>query len=62
MSLASLEIRVMNSTQQSIRRSRASLAKEMSEERISPIIFWTVAVGGGVESVPEIVGTGNGRM
>lgn len=42
-SLASEEIRVMNSTQHSINRSRASLAKERSLERISCMIFWTVA-------------------
>ena len=44
-SLASEEIRVMNSTQHSIRRSRASLAKVCPDEggRISLMIFWTVA-------------------
>lgn len=45
MSLASDEMRVMNSTQQSIRRSRASLAKARSLGRISEMIFWTVALG-----------------
>lgn len=45
MSLASEEISVMNSTQHSIKRSRASLAKVWPVEggRISVIIFWTVA-------------------
>jgi hypothetical protein len=44
-SFASDEIRVMNSTQHSIRRSRASLPKASPEEggRISVTIFWTVA-------------------
>lgn len=46
MSLASEEISVMNSTQHSMRRSRASLAKvrPVLEGRISVMIFWTVAV------------------
>lgn len=45
-SLASEEMRVINSTQHSIRRSRASLPKARPEEggRISVTIFWTVAV------------------
>lgn len=45
-SLASEEMRVMNSTQHSIRRSRASLAKATPADggRISVTIFWTVAV------------------
>jgi len=45
-SLASDDIRVMNSTQHSIRRSRASFVKPIPGEldRISPTIFWTVAV------------------
>ncbi|KAI5284755.1 hypothetical protein KEM55_000929 [Ascosphaera atra] len=52
MSFASDEIRVMNSTQHSISKSRASLVKVWPEEagRISVMIFWTVAVwreGGG---------------
>lgn len=44
-SFASLDIRVMNSTQHSIRRSRASLPKAMpfAGGRISVTIFWTVA-------------------
>ena len=47
-SLASEEIRVMNSTQHSIKRSRASLPKARPEDggRISETIFWTVAVDG----------------
>ena len=50
-SLASEEMRVMNSTQHSMRRSRASLAKMQPLEggRISETIFWTVA--GGVVSI-----------
>lgn len=46
MSLASEEMSVMNSTQHSMRRSRASLAKvrPVLEGRISVMIFWTVAV------------------
>ncbi len=48
-SFASDEMRVMNSTQQSMRRSRASLPKAMDDSesgvaRISVTIFWTVAV------------------
>ena len=45
MSLASDETRVINSTQHSINRSRASLEKETPVEdgRISLTIFWTVA-------------------
>lgn len=44
-SLASDDMRVMNSTQHSMRRSLASLAKATppSAGRISPTIFWTVA-------------------
>lgn len=45
MSFASDEMSVMNSTQQSIKRSRASLAKARSLGRISEMIFWTVALG-----------------
>ncbi len=46
MSLASEDMSVMNSTQHSIRRSRASLAnvRPVLEGRISVMIFWTVAV------------------
>ena len=49
-SFASEDMRVMNSTQQSMRRSRASLPNaidesESGEWRISVTIFWTVAVG-----------------
>ena len=60
MSLASEEMSVMNSTQQSMRRSRASRAKVMVDseggeeavvERISVIIFWTVAMRRGEERV-----------
>lgn len=44
-SFASDEIRVMNSTQHSIKRSRASLANATPADggRISDTIFWTVA-------------------
>jgi hypothetical protein len=51
MSFASDEMSVMNSTQQSISRSRASLLKLRSDvgERISEMIFWTVAGGEGGE-------------
>ena len=53
-SLASDEMRVMNSTQQSMRRSRASFAKVVPglEARISVMIFWTVALGRERSSVP----------
>lgn len=46
-SLASDEMRVMNSTQHSMSRSRASFEKAMPTEggRISVTIFWTVAAG-----------------
>ncbi len=46
MSLASDDTRVMNSTQHSISKSRASLEKEspLADGRISLTIFWTVAV------------------
>lgn len=49
----------MNSTQQSIRRSRVSLAKARSLGRISDMIFWTVAAGYqfGVANA-EVVGAG----
>lgn len=45
-SFASEEIKVMNSTQHSIRRSRASFPNARPEEagRISVTIFWTVAI------------------
>lgn len=45
-SFASEDISVMNSTQHSIRRSRASLPKATPADwgRISETIFWTVAV------------------
>lgn len=48
MSFASEDIRVMNSTQHSIKRSRASFAKVWPDDAgiISVIIFCTVAVGG----------------
>ena len=44
-SFASEEMRVMNSTQHSMSRSRASFAKATPPwaGRISPTIFWTVA-------------------
>lgn len=47
MSLASEEMSVINSTQHSMRTSRASLEKETPVEggRISLTIFWTVAFG-----------------
>lgn len=46
-SFASDEMSVMNSTQHSISRSRASLANATPLEggRISVTIFWTVAIG-----------------
>ena len=44
-SFASEDMSVMNSTQHSMRRSRASLPKAMPADggRISETIFWTVA-------------------
>ena len=65
MSLASEEIRVMNSTEQEMSRSRASRAKvgwrEASVlgggvERISEMIFWTVAVWMGGKGVSLWIG------
>jgi hypothetical protein len=55
MSFASEEIKVMNSTQHSMSRSRASLENVCPEEggRISVMIFWTVAMSKQVSQCPS---------
>lgn len=54
-SLASDEMRVMNSTQHSISRSRASLekARPLLGGRISVTIFWTVADEGNSQQADQ---------